>query len=609
MNKVKSKYSSLDSHTFNKLSRLYIIALSAIAFSVIISQIVINIFLNNQQDDSRVINVAGRQRMLSQKLTKEVLLLSSEVNINERNKIKINLQETLILWSSSHQALQIGNDSLGLPGKNSKTISKMFDEIEPFYNTIFKAAQNIIKIVSEDPYTTVEKLENDVAKLKLTEPKFLFLMDYIVNQYDQEASKKLSKLRTLEFFILIISLLILIAEFFLIFRPAAFAVKNTIQKLLNAEKVAKKMAIDADELSEAKEKSVKELRVLNYAMDQTLLFARVTRDGVIIDMGDKFSKLFDYQRFNMNEKFSDIVTKNNVEKVFIENLISDNYNKGWQGEIKLTKKDHNTSLWLETSLVPISITDEKSELLIICFDITKRKEAQLEIERLTQESFEEKINQQKVLSSKIIENQENEQNRIAKDIHDGIGQMLTGLKYNIESIDLKDKKKSALKIEQIKGLTLDIIKGVRTATFNLTPPELTDHGIVPGLTKLTQELSRFTGKKIIFFNKTDFNDRLESLVEINVYRIVQEAINNALKYADSTHIIVTLSHSKKMLSIIIDDNGKGFEPEKIKGKKSANGGGMGMTYMKERIKYINGRLFMNSHPNQGTRITLNIPFE
>ena len=342
-------------------------------------------------------------------------------------------------------------------------------------------------------------------------------------------------------------------------------------------------------------------------MDQTLLFARVSRDGMIIDIGDKFSKLFDFQKFNINEKFSNIVTKVDNEKVIIENLIADNFNKGWQGEVKLTKKD-NTPLWLEMSMIPVSISDEKAELLIICFDITKRKEAHLEIERLTKESFEEKINQQKILSSKIIENQENEQNRIAKDIHDGIGQMLTGLKFNIESIDLKDKEKAALKIEQIKGLTLDIIKGVRTATFNLTPPELTDHGIVPGLSKLTHELSRFTGKKILFYNKTDFNERLDSLVEINVYRIVQEAINNALKYADSTHIIVTLSHSKKLLSIIIDDDGKGFEPDKIKDKKNENGGGMGMTYMKERIKYINGRLFMNSNPKEGTRITLNIPF-
>jgi signal transduction histidine kinase len=129
---------------------------------------------------------------------------------------------------------------------------------------------------------------------------------------------------------------------------------------------------------------------------------------------------------------------------------------------------------------------------------------------------------------------------------------------------------------------------------------------VPAITKLTKELARLTGKEIILFNKTDFNERLDSLAEINIYRITQEAINNAIKYAESTHILVSLSHSKKILSIVIDDNGKGFDPRKVKKIKNADGG-MGMTFMNERIKYIDGRLFLSSQVGKGTRVTLNIP--
>lgn len=91
------------------------------------------------------------------------------------------------------------------------------------------------------------------------------------------------------------------------------------------------------------------------------------------------------------------------------------------------------------------------------------------------------------------------------------------------------------------------------------------------------------------------------MVETNLYRVVQEAINNALKYADSNYILISLSHSENIMSIIIDDDGKGFDIKKLN-KDS----GMGLFFMKERICYINGRIFMNSIKDQGTRITINI---
>jgi signal transduction histidine kinase len=377
--------------------------------------------------------------------------------------------------------------------------------------------------------------------------------------------------------------------------------------LIEAEKKAKKMAYDADLLSIAKEKSIRELRALSQAMDDTLLFARITSNGVIVHMGNKFSRLFKLNNFSANVNFYDVLSMIESERLAIENLIKNHKKTGWQGEVKATTKD-NQAVWLEMAIIPFNPSDDKTELLIIASEITKRKEGQMEIERLTKESFEERMNQQKVISSKIIENQEKEQNRIAKDVHDGIGQMLTGLKYNLESIDISDLNKTSAKIEHLKELTSDIIKGVRMATFNLTPPELADHGIVPAITKLTTELTKLTGKNIVLYNKTDFNQRLDSLAEINIYRITQEAINNAIKYADSSYILVSISHSNEILSVVIDDDGKGFDPSKVKNIKNGDGG-MGMTFMKERIKYINGRLFLNSELNKGTRVTLNIPLQ
>ncbi len=605
--KMTSNKNSLDQRTFERLRRLYIIALSTIALSVIVSQILIRKHLKDQENDSRVINVAGRQRMLSQKLTKEILSLSTEGNLFERLAVKDSLKKTLSIWVTSHNALQNGSDSLGLPGTNSNIVSSMFNDLNSTFSTIKQASEDIIKQIEVSSLVSVENLSSKIEDVKENESDFLVKMDGIVNQYDLEAKDKVSWLRKLETFLMGFTLVLLLAEFLFIFWPTAKTVKKSISELIFAEKKAKKLAHNADLLSEATEKSNKELKALSHAMDETLLFARLTPDGRVLHMGKKFSKLFKLSMFNTPDSFAKVISNDEKDQEVIEEIISKNKKIGWQGEIKAAN-NNGDDIWLDVSMIPFNPINERSELLIIASDITKRKEGQLEIDRLTKESFEEKMNQQKIISSQIIENQEKEQNRIAKDVHDGIGQMLTGLKYNLESINIKDIDKTAVKIEHLKELTANIIKGVRTATFNLTPPELADHGIVPALTKLTQELARLTGKEILLFNKTDFNGRLDSLSEINIYRIVQEAINNAIKYADSTHIIVTLSSSEDILSIVIDDNGKGFNPSKIKKVKSGDGG-MGMTFMKERIKYINGRLFLNSELRKGTRVTLNIPLK
>ncbi|AJR04077.1 sensor histidine kinase [Siansivirga zeaxanthinifaciens] len=596
---------SLDQRTFDKLSRLYIIALSTIALSVIVSQILIRKHLNAQQNDSTVINVAGRQRMLSQKLTKEILTLTNTESLEERFTVKNKLTKTLELWELSHLALQEGNDSLGVPGDNSAVVVGLFQELNPTFDKINTATKSILNTLNLDINSDNEVLLNDIKTVKLNEGDFLLKMDQIVNQYDLEADEKVNWLRKLELLLTSLTIFILLLEFVFIFWPAAKSVRATLAELLIAEKKAKQMAIDADELSLSKEKSIRELRALSQAMDEALLFARITKNGELVHIGKKFSRLFKFTRFNMSTSFSEVLSINPKEQIVIDDIIAKNKKTGWQGEVKATTKDQK-DIWLEMAIMPFNLSDERSELLIIASDITSRKAAQIEVEHLTKQRFEEKMMHQKIISSKIIENQEKEQNRIAKDVHDGIGQMLTGLKYNLESIDITDINKTAAKIEHLKELTTNIIKGVRTATFNLTPPELSDHGIVPAITKLIHELAKLTGKQIILFNKTDFNARLDSLVEINIYRLVQEAINNAIKYADSTHILVSLSHSENILSIVIDDNGKGFDPSKVKNVKNGDGG-MGMTFMKERIKFIDGRLFLNSEIGRGTRVTFNIP--
>ena len=589
--------------SFKNLRRLYIFALLTIAITVLLSQLLIQHNLHSQLSDSRIINISGKQRMLSQKLTKEILILNFIAD-STNNEEKIGQANEIIkLWKFNQDALENGNDSLGFPKEKSKELSDLFVAIKPNFNNIVTAAT----VFLNNKKAGINEKENQQLVQDILQNQGLFLdkMNQIVGQYDKEALEKVTLQSKTEYGILIFTMLVLLLEFIFIFKPTNKKVEKLISKLLISEKKALKLAHDTEVISEAKENSVKELKSLNYAMENTLLYCRVAPDGSLIHIGEKFAKLLQYNPFLSDKTFSQVLTPIEKEQLVIDRIIAQRQKSGWQGELNITNRNGDL-IWLDLSMVPVTIKKEESELLIICFDITERKKAEEEVERLNIENVADKINQQKVISSKIVENQENEQNRIAKEIHDGIGQMLTGLKFSLESINLDDKEKSEQKIEYLKKLALDIIKGVRTATFNLMPPELSDHGIVSSLSKLTQELSKLTGKNILFYNKTNFEQRLDSLIEINIYRLTQEAINNAIKYADSTHIIVQLSHSNNILSITIDDNGKGFDMSEVEKKRNSESG-MGLLFMKERIQYINGRVFINSIIDEGTRVTFNIP--
>ncbi|MFD2943516.1 sensor histidine kinase [Flavobacterium notoginsengisoli] len=599
---MKKSNQEEDKITFKNLRRLYFFALLTIALTIIVSQILVQYNLNQQLSDSKIINFSGKQRMLSQKIVKEVLILHY-VSDTASDKQISHLNEVLALWKKNQNALENGSDSLAFPKEKSETLSKLYLEINPIFNKIAQTTDSFLQNVKQKKTTAEnQKFVNIILE---NEGIFLSKMNQIVTQYDLEAHEKVTEQRRIEYWIFGFTLLILVLEFFFIFKPTNKKIERLITRLLSSEKKALKLAYDTEILSEIKENSVKELKSLNYAMENTLLYCRIAPDGSIIHIGEKFAKLLNYTKFSSNKKFSEVLTVDEKEQTNFDRLIFEKQRSGWQGEISILNKENET-IWLDLSMVPVMIKKDELELLIVCFNITERKKAQREVERLNLENTTEKINQQKIISSKIVENQENEQNRIAKEIHDGIGQMLTGLKFSLESINLDDREKSEQKIEYLKKLSLDIIKGVRTATFNLMPPELSDHGIVSSLAKLTQELSKLTGKEILFYNKTDFHRRLDSLIEINIYRLTQEAINNAIKYAESSHIIVQLSHSETLLSIIIDDNGKGFDINSVDKKRNSESG-MGLLFMKERIQYINGRVFINSIPGEGTRITFNIP--
>ena len=596
-----TKNIALDTATFLRIRKWYIFAFLAIAITIIIAQILIQQHLNSQLNDSRVINVAGRQRALSQKLVKEALLLQTlKLNRIQEEKVLTNLKSTLSLWKTSHEGLIKGNDSMGLPVENNKHILKLFGELDIHHKQMVNATQALL----ESKNRTAE-IGSKIDVLLANENVFLSKMDAIVNEYDLLSKEQLEKLKLKEILLFSFSLLILFLEILFIFRPLSFQIRETIATLIKSQKESENRADEINQLFLEKRKSLKELQELNFVIDNAALFASTKSDGSVVFISKKFLALLEIPEFNLNRPLSEILTEDEGQQQYFREILTSKRKNIRTEEIKISTKA-GKNLWLDMSIIPMHQSNLEQSILILCSDITQRKENQLKIEELTKQNYQESIRQKELQASKIVEGQEEERKRIAKDIHDGIGQMLTGLKFTIESVNLENKTKAAEKLNYLKTLASDIIKGVRTATFNLTPPELKDHGVFPALQKMTQELAKLTGNRILFENKSEENIRFNSLAETNIYRVTQEAVNNAVKYAKANYILVTVNYKDELLSVVIDDDGVGFNPEILNEEpKNDSEGGMGFFFMKERINYINGRLFINSLPGQGTRVTIN----
>ncbi len=599
------KQQALDTATFLRVRKWYLLALATIALTIIVAQILIQQHLNLQLNDSRVINVAGRQRAFSQKLVKEAMMLKNvSGNPAEFQKIRSDLKQTLFVWKTSHNGLQNGNDSIGLPIEQNSAILELFTDLNPHHEAMVNAAESIMEESGNLNYIP-PSYDGELNVLLTNERPFLIKMDAIVNEYDILSKEKLKELKFKEYLLLGLSLLILFLEVVFIFRPLSIQIRETISKLIQSQIESDATASEVKRLFTEKERSLQQLQELNFVIDNAALFASTRKDGTVVFISKKFLGLLERQEIQSNLPLSEILTEDEGQQQYLREILTSKRKNIRTEEIEIRTKT-GKHLWLDMSIIPMHQSSLEQSVLLLCSDITERKKNQLKIEELTKQNYEERMRQKQLQASQIVEGQEEERKRIAKDIHDGIGQMLTALKFNIESINTNQKERTKEKIAYLKTLTADLIKGVRTATFNLTPPELEDHGIFPALQKMTVELSKLTGKNILFENKAEENIRFDSLAETNIYRVTQEAVNNAIKYADANYILVSINHVDELLSVVIDDDGKGFDASILDSvAKNNSEGGMGVFFMKERINYINGRLFINSIKDEGTRVTIN----
>lgn len=211
-----------------RLTLLYVLALSAVALLSIAGQFLIQWSLARQLSDSRVVNLAGRQRMLSQRLTMQSLLLQKADTTKQRLEQQADLAQSLGAWERAHLALQQGDEASGLPGHNSPRIEEMFVQVNPHFQAI---CELIKTFKARDPEVPLDVPEEQFQRLLLHQNAFLAGMDQIVDQYDREAYHRVNRLKNIELTLLFITLAVLLLEGTLVFRPAVTRLRNIMRQL------------------------------------------------------------------------------------------------------------------------------------------------------------------------------------------------------------------------------------------------------------------------------------------------------------------------------------------------------------------------------------------
>ncbi|HEY5824974.1 MAG TPA: histidine kinase [Cyclobacteriaceae bacterium] len=606
-NFYKESDTRLRLNRFARLGTWYILALSIVATVIITGQVLIQRHLKNQQSDSHIINVAGKQRMLSQKITKLVLLIHDNQSNSERESILNELNESLRLWKFSQEGLLYGSDSLQLAGQNTPEVVRLIAKTNTPFARMYVKATSILSLLEADPDTAYILLQPLVADVLSAESSFLNGMENVVLQYDKEARDKIAWLSNLEYSLLIISLLVIAIEIIFIFRPTAIHVNNAINKLVVSEKNSKRLTKEIRMVYASLEKSYEQISQINKPIDNPRIYAKSDKGGNVIFISPSFTELSGRSTFSSSMRLSDLFTGLDRPDDWMDEWIDTlSENKQWQGDIHF-KDVNNKICWVAITIIPVyNEKNEIEEWAMMGSEITRRKTAEQSMDLKNQAKIEKQINQQKFRSVLILEGQEEERKRIAMDIHDGIGQMLTSLKYHLESIDLNAQESATRKLGEIDQLIKQVIKEVRKVTFNLKPPVLGDYGLNAALSVFVKEIAKLVDARLEYRTEGEI-ERLPQKVENNVFRITQEAINNSIKYSGAEVIEVILKQVGDEVIVIVKDEGKGFDTKIVEERSVNIESGRGLFNMYERTEYINGTLEIDSRPGKGTTVKLNVP--
>lgn len=222
-----------------------------------------------------------------------------------------------------------------------------------------------------------------------------------------------------------------------------------------------------------------------------------------------------------------------------------------------------------------------------------------QLRNLQAEYFNQKLKHKQRLASTIIKAQENERNRWAQELHDNVSQLLTVVNLYLSNTQVSHEKNIAM-ISQAKQIVTEAQQEIRMLSATIKPPQFALMTLQQSVEKLIADIIRVKNITIHLASNDFHENDLKDEQLLMIYRIVQEQLNNILKYAEASQIDITLKTKNDHVYIVIHDNGKGFDKKQLKG-------GLGFRNIQSRLQLYNGHMDITTSPGKGCTLAVSFP--
>lgn len=329
----------------------------------------------------------------------------------------------------------------------------------------------------------------------------------------------------------------------------------------------------------------KELANLEFALNQHAIVSITDTNGIIQDVNDKFCLISGYSREELIGQNHRIINSGHHPQTIMRNLwLTITQGRVWRDEQCNRAKD-GALYWVDTTIIPYLDQEGKPyRYMAISTDITARKEVETQLH---------------ALSRRFVSVQEQERRHLSRELHDEIGQYLTGLKLTLEAIPRLPADAAALRLSFAQGIVENLLERVRDLAIELRPVALDTLGLIPALGLLFSHYTSQTAVQVMFYQES-LQDRYAPEIESCLYRIIQEALTNVARHAQTDKVSVYIWQIEKFLILYITDDGKGFDATKTSLSSC------GLNGMRERVLALGGEIKIDSTPNKGTSISVNI---